>query len=188
MNNTPAKRLITLKCPSHTVTTLDPWSQVAIMLISALSFIAAFAWNGTIVAFLDAKFGTNRNFKIHLLYAVLVTAIAGLVIFFIVRYTNVWISKQKAQQEEESIIEGMSSSGSSKSSPTFKTHIRPLFRDHDIDSMMSFGLNLGDYTDVKNNANVIYDRVKEGSMPCDGAWNDEKIALFKKWIGSGMKE
>ncbi len=184
MNETPAKRLITLKCPIHTVTTLDPWSQVAIMLISALSFIAAFAWNGTIVAFLDAKFGKDRNFKIHLLYAVLVTAVAGLVIFFIVRYTNVLISKQKAQQEEESIIEGMSS----PNSPSFKTHIIPLFRDHDVESMMSFGLNLGDYTDVKNNAGVIYDRVKEESMPCDGPWNDEKISLFKKWIDTGMNE
>jgi len=84
-------------------TTLNPWSQIAIMLISALSFIAAFAWNGTVTAFLDQKFGTDRDFKVHLVYAVCVTIVAAVAIYYIVKYTDVWISEQ---QEEENIIGG----------------------------------------------------------------------------------
>ena len=73
------------------------------MLISALSFIAAFAWNETIKAFLDQKFGTDRDFKVHLIYAVCVTIVAAVAIYYIVKYTDVWISEQ---QEEENIIGG----------------------------------------------------------------------------------
>ena len=89
---------------SSITTTLDPWSQIAIMMISALSFISAFAWNGTMTAFLDQKFGQTRGFNVHLIYAVLVTVLSALAIYYIVKYTDVWISKQ--QQEEGGIVTG----------------------------------------------------------------------------------
>ena len=87
--------------PTHVTTTLDPWSQIAIMLISALSFISAFAWNGMMSAFLNQKFGKDRDFKVHLIYAISVTVVAAISIYFIVKYTDVWISEQ---QEEEDIV------------------------------------------------------------------------------------
>jgi len=83
--------------PSPPVTTmLNPMSQVAIMLISASSFTAAFAWNGAITSFLDQKFGAKgKSFKVFLIYALTVTILAGVLIYFIVKYTNVWITKQQ---------------------------------------------------------------------------------------------
>lgn len=83
-------------------TTLDPWSQIAIMLISAISFVSAFAWNETVTAFLNQRFGKERNFKVNLFYAVVVTVLAGIVIYLIAKYTNVWISEQ--QQEEDDVF------------------------------------------------------------------------------------
>jgi transaldolase len=41
------------------------------------------------------------------------------------------------------------------------------------------------YDDVKNNAPGIYDRLMDGSMPCDGAWPTEQIVLFRQWMDEG---
>jgi hypothetical protein len=69
----------------------------------------------------------------------------------------------------------------------FTKDIRPLFRDEpDVSEMKDFGLDLSSYTDVKAQAESIYKTLKEGSMPCDGAWPEERIALFKKWMDEGM--
>ena len=68
--------------------------------------------------------------------------------------------------------------------PGFAQDIRPLFRDTDVDEM-SFAFDLGDYEDVRANAEAIYERLEEGSMPCDGAWPAEQIALFRQWIDEG---
>ena len=62
--------------------------------------------------------------------------------------------------------------------------IRPLFRDSDVEEM-SFAFDLGSYDDVKNNANAIYERLSSGSMPCDGAWPDAQVALFRQWMDQG---
>jgi hypothetical protein len=32
----------------------------------------------------------------------------------------------------------------------------------------------------------IYDRLSEGSMPCDGAWQSAQVELFKQWMDDGM--
>jgi len=68
--------------------------------------------------------------------------------------------------------------------PSFDHDIRPLFRDKDVDEMR-FAFDLSSYDDVKNNATGIYDRLTEGSMPCDGAWPDDRIALFRQWMDDG---
>jgi hypothetical protein len=68
--------------------------------------------------------------------------------------------------------------------PGFAQDIRPLFRDSDVDEM-SFAFDLSDYEDVKAHAEAIYARLEEGSMPCDGAWPDERVALFRRRIDEG---
>jgi hypothetical protein len=70
---------------------------------------------------------------------------------------------------------------------SFAKDIRPLFRDTpDIDSMKEYGLDLSSYAAVKSEAENIYGRLSDGSMPCDGAWPQERLALFKRWIDEGM--
>jgi len=68
----------------------------------------------------------------------------------------------------------------------FSTHIRPLFRDKDIEAMIKTRkIDLSDYEQVKARANDILDRLEMGDMPCDGAWPQKQIELFKEWIAEG---
>ena len=67
---------------------------------------------------------------------------------------------------------------------TYERDISPLFRDGDIRSM-SFAFDLGSYDDVRANAEAIHQRLANGTMPCDGAWPAEQIAVFKRWIDAG---
>jgi hypothetical protein len=70
---------------------------------------------------------------------------------------------------------------------SFAKDIRPLFRDDpDVSSMKDYGLDLSSYSHVKTKAQSIYATLVDGSMPCDGAWPAERIALFKKWMDEGM--
>jgi hypothetical protein len=69
---------------------------------------------------------------------------------------------------------------------SFATNIRPLFRDADVDAMQALGLDLSSYDEVKARASEIYDRLEDGSMPCDDAWPAEVLALFRRWINEGM--
>jgi hypothetical protein len=68
--------------------------------------------------------------------------------------------------------------------PTFSSDIRPLFRDSDI-AAMSAMLDLSSYDDVRANADAIYGRLSDGSMPCDGAWPEDQVATFKEWMDAG---
>ena len=69
--------------------------------------------------------------------------------------------------------------------PSFATDIRSLFRDDDVEEM-AFAFDLSDYEDVKDHAEAIYERLSDGSMPCDGAWPSERIALFRRWMDEGL--
>ena len=70
---------------------------------------------------------------------------------------------------------------------SFAKDIRPLFRDTpDVDSMKEYGLDLSSYTEVRAQAEEIYARLADGSMPCDRAWTQEQVALFKRWMDEGM--
>ena len=62
--------------------------------------------------------------------------------------------------------------------------IRPLFREKDVSSM-SFAFDLRSYDDVRTNANGILAKLSDGSMPCDGAWPEEKLELFRNWVNAG---
>ena len=70
--------------------------------------------------------------------------------------------------------------------PTFETDVRPLFREGDRRSM-EFAFDLWSYDDVSQNADAILGRLRNGSMPCDGAWPAEQIELFQGWIDAGKQ-
>ena len=67
----------------------------------------------------------------------------------------------------------------------FERNIKPLFRQDDRESM-TWAFDLWSYADVKSHAAAIVERLRDGSMPCDGAWSAEKITVFQRWIDSGM--
>jgi hypothetical protein len=69
---------------------------------------------------------------------------------------------------------------------SFEQDIRPLFRDRDIGSM-TFAFDLGSYEDVRDNAEAIYGRLENGTMPCDGAWPAEDVQRFRAWIDGGSQ-
>lgn len=68
---------------------------------------------------------------------------------------------------------------------SFARDIRPLFNDRDVGSMSRF-FNLTSYDDVRANAEGIYDRLADGSMPCYGAWSGENVQLFRAWMDGGL--
>ena len=61
----------------------------------------------------------------------------------------------------------------------FERDIRPLFRDEDVKAM-SFALNLASYDDVRQNAEAIYEKLRDGSMPCDGAWPADEVRQYAR--------
>jgi hypothetical protein len=69
---------------------------------------------------------------------------------------------------------------------SFEQDIRPLFREHDR-TEMEWAFDLWDYEDVREHADDILDRLEAGSMPCDGAWPDDRIERFKEWVAEGME-
>jgi hypothetical protein len=71
-----------------------------------------------------------------------------------------------------------------QSSPTFAADIRPLFRDSDVAAMSSM-IDLSSYEDVRDHADRIYERLADGSMPCDGGWPEEQVSTFKAWMDAG---
>jgi hypothetical protein len=69
-------------------------------------------------------------------------------------------------------------------SPSFAKHIKSLFRSVDRSSMR-FAFDLWSYEDVSKHASAILERVRTGTMPCDGAWPREKVELFERWTKEG---
>ena len=67
---------------------------------------------------------------------------------------------------------------------SFATDIKPLFRQSDRESM-DFAFDLWSYDDVKAHAELILERLEDGSMPCDEPWRDDKIQTLRDWIAAG---
>ena len=67
---------------------------------------------------------------------------------------------------------------------SFERQIKPLFRDGDRQSM-KWAFDLWSHDDVVRNREAILDRLRAGTMPCDGAWPDEQIAVFQEWVEAG---
>ena len=68
----------------------------------------------------------------------------------------------------------------------FRGAHQPLFRERDQKSM-SFAFDLWSCDDVRAHARGILARLQDGSMPCDGAWPAEQVAVFQRWVDSGMQ-
>jgi hypothetical protein len=68
---------------------------------------------------------------------------------------------------------------------SFARNIRPLFTAQDIEHM-NFVFDLSDFADVVANAELIYERLADQTMPPDDPWPDAQIAQFRQWIDEGM--
>ena len=68
--------------------------------------------------------------------------------------------------------------------PSFEQDVRPLFREQDRVEM-AFALDLWSYAEVRAAAEGVYDRLRDGTMPCDAAWPPERLALLRAWIDGG---
>jgi hypothetical protein len=66
----------------------------------------------------------------------------------------------------------------------FGADIKPLFREKDRQSMRRH-FDLADHTDVSDYADRILERLRSGSMPCDGAWPADQVDLFERWARGG---
>jgi hypothetical protein len=67
---------------------------------------------------------------------------------------------------------------------SFAQHIKPLFRERDRRSMLS-RFDLWSRDDVARRSDAILARLRNGSMPCDGAWPQERVTLYQDWIEAG---
>lgn len=68
----------------------------------------------------------------------------------------------------------------------FGEHIKPLFRDRDRKSML-FAFDLWSHDDVSAQADAILARLRNGTMPCDGAWPAERVDCFARWVEAGKR-
>jgi hypothetical protein len=66
----------------------------------------------------------------------------------------------------------------------FDDHVRTMFRSQDRRSMQ-FAFDLCSYDDVSAHAEAILGRLENGTMPCDGAWPQDRIEVFRRWIVDG---
>src|SRR5580693_3813825 len=72
-------------------------------------------------------------------------------------------------------------------SPTglsFERDVRPMFREKDRDSMLR-AFDLWSYSDVHAHQDAILERLSNGTMPCDGAWPPEHVAVSQHGIPGG---
>ena len=66
----------------------------------------------------------------------------------------------------------------------FDSHIKTLFRERDRRSML-FSFDLWKHADVATHAAAILARLRDGTMPCDGPWPDDYVAVFARWVDEG---
>jgi hypothetical protein len=56
---------------------------------------------------------------------------------------------------------------------SFEKDVKPLFREGDRQSM-KWAFDLWSHGDAARNSTAILERLRDGTMPCDGAWADEQ--------------
>jgi hypothetical protein len=69
---------------------------------------------------------------------------------------------------------------------SFERDIKPLFREKDRTSM-SKAFDLWSATDVAAHGDAILGRLRDGSMPCDGAWPAANVDTFANWLSAGAQ-
>jgi hypothetical protein len=67
---------------------------------------------------------------------------------------------------------------------SYEADIKRLFRARDRDSMR-FAFDLWSHDDVSAHADAILARLKAGTMPCDGPWSPDRVAVFERWVCAG---
>ncbi len=78
----------------------------------------------------------------------------------------------------------MTSRPDSPTGLSFERDVRPMFREMDHESMVKH-IDLWSYGDVRAHQDAILSRLRDGTMPCDGAWSPEQVAIFQRWIAGG---
>ena len=68
----------------------------------------------------------------------------------------------------------------------FDRHVKQLFRRFDRQSMRA-AFDLWSHEDVSEHADAIAQRVRAGTMPCDGAWPEQYVETFQRWIDDGKQ-
>jgi hypothetical protein len=66
----------------------------------------------------------------------------------------------------------------------FDDDVKPLFREGDR-TAMRFAFDLWSAEDVATHADDILGRLEAGTMPCDGAWPPDRVAVFRRWVEAG---
>ena len=80
----------------------------------------------------------------------------------------------------------MESSGK-QAETSFERDVRPLFRERDRGAMLGVAkFDLWKRDDVAEHSQDILKRLEDGSMPCDQAWPDEQVAVFRRWVEAEM--
>jgi CDGSH-type Zn-finger protein/truncated hemoglobin YjbI len=69
----------------------------------------------------------------------------------------------------------------------FAKHIKTFFRARDRKAMQ-FAFDLWSYPDVSGHAEAILERLRDGTMPCDGRWPQERVDAFARWVAAGKAE
>jgi len=67
---------------------------------------------------------------------------------------------------------------------SFEQQIKPLFRERDRRAM-TWAFDLWSHDDVAANGDAILDKLRDGTMPCDGAWPQANVDLFRSWTENG---
>ncbi len=68
---------------------------------------------------------------------------------------------------------------------SFASDVKPLFRESDRTAMRR-AFDLWSYGDVVAHGQAIAARLKDGSMPCDGRWPADRVAVFERWLNDGL--
>jgi hypothetical protein len=76
-------------------------------------------------------------------------------------------------------------SSSNDGNVSFATDIKPLFRERDRQAMEK-AFDLWSVDDVRTNAAAILEHIKNGTMPCDGAWPADQVDVLERWVDGGM--
>jgi hypothetical protein len=87
----------------------------------------------------------------------------------------------------ECLCEGVAVVPTADEGVSFEEDIKQLFRPMDHESM-AWAFDLASYDEVKENATAILERLRDGSMPCDGEWPEEQVERFQRWTETGMHE
>jgi hypothetical protein len=69
---------------------------------------------------------------------------------------------------------------------SYQSDIKPLFRASDRAAMLK-AFDLWSFADVVAHGSQIAQQLEAGTMPCDGAWPADHVALFTDWRNGGSQ-